>query len=75
MEMSGSLFRNKRLAKIITQNKSAWSYDSRDEPKKDDWSNACFNTTMYRAILGNKKAKTLSNADFVSGDMLDSLKL
>ena len=73
MKVSGSPFRNKRLAQIITQNKSAWSYDSRNKPKKDDsWkSNACFNATMYRAILGNKEAKTLSNADFVSGDMLD----
>ena len=34
MEISGSPFRNKRLAKIITQNKSAWSYDSRNVPKK-----------------------------------------
>ena len=71
MLVSDSPFSDDRLAKIITQNKGAWSYDSRNEPKKDDWSNACFNTTMYRAILGNKKAKTLSNADFVSGDMLE----
>ena len=71
MKISGSPFRDDRLAKIIAKNKGAWSYDSRNVPKKDDWSNACFNTTMYRAMLGNKKAKTLSNADFVSGDMLD----
>lgn len=73
MKMSDSPFRDDRLAKIIVKNKGAWSYDSRNVPKKDDsWEgNACFNTTMYRAMLGNKKAKTLSNADFVSGDMLE----
>lgn len=71
MKLSSSPFRDKRLAKIIAKNKGAWSYDSRNQPKKDSsWkSQACFYATMYRAMRGNKTTKTLSNADFVSGDM------
>ncbi|MGX3044476.1 hypothetical protein [Helicobacter sp. T3_23-1056] len=72
IEMSDSPFRDELLAKIIAKNKGAWSYDSRKEPEEDDlWdSKECFETTKYRAMRGNKKIKTLSNADFISGEML-----